>query len=150
MQNFQIFIAIALVIAAVAFVYTSRKPRPNASRPQSSKTSRPKASAHLTIDAQRLMVITKELRARDAQWGEIIAAMNPSGDSKALQLLTEIRGPHMFVPHTALGVIEAGCRAVKPQASAVEALEAALRGNEQGCSLRKLRPKLSLPEHGAA
>jgi hypothetical protein len=128
MQNFQIFIAIALVIAAVAFVYTSRKSRPKASRPQSAKTSRPKASAHLTIDAQRLMVITKELRARNAQWGEIIAAMNPSGDSKALQLLTEIRGPHMFVPHTALGVIEAGCRAVKPQASAVEALEAALRG----------------------
>ncbi len=69
-----------------------------------------------------------ELRAKNAQWNEILIAMNPSGDSRTMNLLSEIRGPHMFVPHTALCVIEAGCRAVKPRASAAEALEAALNG----------------------
>ena len=128
MQNFQIFVAVALVLAIIAFVYTSRKSKQQPRRRPYSPTKRTTAPKLAQVDSQKLLSITMELRAKNAQWNEILVAMNPAGDSRVLNLLSEIRGPHMFVPHTALCVIEAGCRAVNPGAPAVEALEAALNG----------------------
>jgi hypothetical protein len=75
-----------------------------------------------------------ELRAGNAGWPEIWAALNPDGDALTQELLMEIRGPHLFAPHVALNVIEDGCRRALRRdagASRVAALRAALRGSER-------------------
>ena len=66
------------------------------------------------------------LHKRNAQWGDILTALNPTRDPKTQEILNAIRGPHMFAPRTALGVIEWGCRSVHPAATVIEALNAAL------------------------
>ena len=68
-----------------------------------------------------LLNTVRNLRATNAQWPAIMAALNPSRDSKLAGLLQELRGPHMFVPHTALSIIEDACRA-NPHASIREIL----------------------------
>jgi len=51
----------------------------------------------------------RKLRVNNAQWPTIVAELNPTCDSKLASLLQELRGPHMFVPHTALNIIEDAC-----------------------------------------
>jgi hypothetical protein len=77
------------------------------------------------MSAGGLLVLLKKLDAENAQWSRIISAINPSGDRAIAALLQDLKGPHMFAPHTALGVMLDGARSVKPQASAREALAAA-------------------------
>lgn len=68
-----------------------------------------------------LLDTVRKLSVSNAQWPAIMAALNPTRDSKLASLLQELRGPHMFVPHTALNIIENACRA-NPQASIREIL----------------------------
>jgi hypothetical protein len=70
------------------------------------------------------------LRDANAQWPAIEAAFNPGGDSQVRQMLEQLRGPHLFTPHLALGVIEDGCRRAVtsfPGADARDALREAIR-----------------------
>lgn len=48
----------------------------------------------------------RQLRATHAQWPVIMATLNPRNRSNITQLLKELQGPHMFVPQTALNIIE--------------------------------------------
>lgn len=50
--------------------------------------------------------VIRQLRTSHAQWPTISAALNPRNDATVSGLLKELRGPHMFVPHTALNIIE--------------------------------------------
>ena len=50
--------------------------------------------------------VIRQLRTSNAQWPTISAALNPKNDATVSGLLKELRGPHMFVPHTALNIIE--------------------------------------------
>ena len=60
-------------------------------------------SAHDTkVQAQRLI-------KADAQWPEILNALNPRGENEVANLLQALREPHMFQPGTALSVIIHGC-----------------------------------------
>ena len=70
----------------------------------------------------------RRLHAANAQWPKIMAELNPANDSAVGALLIELRGPHMFVPHTALNIIEnASCSVLAgdPDAPVTEVLEAA-------------------------
>jgi hypothetical protein len=70
------------------------------------------------------------LRTRSAQWDEILSKLNPTNDPAVQELLLEIRGPNLFVPHVGLGVIEHGCEevlALSPRADSLAALREAVR-----------------------
>ena len=72
----------------------------------------------------------QHLRDRNARWDAIWSALNPTDDAEIQRLLIKVRGPHMFVPHLGLSVIEDGCRqvlAVSPNADALTALREAVR-----------------------
>ena len=83
-------------------------------------------NATTRITAGEILDLIPELRDSNAQWAEIMTKLNPDGDKRAAELLHTIRGPHMFDPRTALGVIEEGCRATARSAGANEALAAAV------------------------
>jgi hypothetical protein len=75
----------------------------------------------------------QRLRDGNAQWDAIWSALNPADDAEVQRLLVEIRGPHMFVPHLGLSVIEDGCRrvlALSPNADALAALREAIRSQD--------------------
>jgi hypothetical protein len=62
------------------------------------------------FEAAELLESICELQKRSAGWPEIWATLNPDGDSQVERLLVELRGPHMFVPHIALNILEEECR----------------------------------------
>ena len=81
------------------------------------------------LSAREVLSRIQVLRNANAQWDEILSALNPTDDPEVQQLLIEIRGPHMFVPHVGLGVIEHGCEralALFPEADALDALREAV------------------------
>ncbi len=83
--------------------------------------------------AADLLSLVHRLRDQNAQWDEILAALNPTNDAEVQRLLIGIRGPHLFVPHLGLSVIEDGCtRALvsSPNADAPDALREATRSQD--------------------
>lgn len=50
----------------------------------------------------------EDLKRSGVGWSEIFTTLNPSNDFRIAQLLQDIRGPHMFAPHTGLNVILSG------------------------------------------
>jgi len=52
------------------------------------------------------------LQAKNADWPLIWETLNPDGDRDTQRLLAELRGPHMFVPHVGLNVLEIACKRV--------------------------------------
>ena len=80
--------------------------------------------------ATEVLSRVRVLQQRNAQWDEILSELNPTANSRIKELLIEIRGPHMFVPHLGLGVIADGCKrslASSPEADALAALREAIR-----------------------
>ncbi len=80
--------------------------------------------------AKDLLEVVRKLAADNRMWPEIMAAINPTNDAVVGRSLTALRGPHQFIPHVALNVLEDGCLvalAKNPRASANDAMNAALR-----------------------
>ena len=80
------------------------------------------------LSATEMLSCLDELQQVGAQWSVIWTRLNPHADAEVQRLLVEIRGPHMFAPHLALGAIEVGCRralAQSPDADALAALQLA-------------------------
>ena len=133
-----IFVALVVITAMAIMIHRGSK-RKTRSRglsrqvvsggvPQSTPSIR-KVSA--LLPATELLSRAQILQHQQAQWDEILAELNPTGHPEVQQLLIDIRGPHMFVPHVALGVIEDGCDrvlALNPKADALAALREALEG----------------------
>jgi hypothetical protein len=89
--------------------------------------------------ASDLLESVRRLKSKSAGWPEILATINPRGDSTIGQLLLSIRGPHQFVPHVALNVIEDGCQRVlkvNAGASVAEALRDAVRRSDVMTTVR--------------
>lgn len=81
------------------------------------------------LSADELLRRTQALQERHAQWETIAVELNPGGDAEIQQLIAAIRGPHLFAPHLALGVIADACQrviALSPAADAVTALREAV------------------------
>ncbi len=75
-----------------------------------------------------ILDVTRRLRATNAQWTTIMTALNPHNDRHINHWLIELRGPHMFTPHTALNIIEKECYSMlkgRPNATVKEVLIAA-------------------------
>lgn len=92
------------------------------------RSSPPTRQVPPRISATEVLSRVRVLRNANALWDVILSELNPTGDPEVQQLLIEIRGPHMFVPHVGLGVIEDGCEralALSPTADALTALREA-------------------------
>ncbi len=110
-----LFLPLLLLVIFIAFAYlwarrrgagsASRKPRPRARESRSS----PRTSDRANLSAEQAKVSVAQLLKANAQWPQIIAALNPQNDVAVAAELSRIRGPHMFVPHLALQVIQHGC-----------------------------------------
>jgi hypothetical protein len=86
------------------------------------------------LSATEVLSRVQALRGANAQWDAIWLQLNPTADPEVQQLLTEIRGPNMFVPHLGLGVIEDGCKralALSPEADSLTALREAARRQDR-------------------
>ena len=93
----------------------------------------PTKSVQSRPSAAELLSLIRRLRDQNAHWDVIWAALNPTGDPEFQRLLVEIRGPHMFVPHLGLSVIEDGCKRAlgsSPNADALAALHEATRSQD--------------------
>jgi hypothetical protein len=128
MNTFSAFIYFAFAIAVVVFAYTfwrqsakEKRPTPTSRRAQSKFSN---GSAEVTTGA--IIHLIPRLRDKNAQWPEIMDALNPNGEQRIAELLQAIRGPHMFDPRTALNVIEDGCRTTAKSAPVSAALAAAV------------------------
>jgi len=75
-----------------------------------------------------ILDVTRRLKATNAQWTTIMTTFNPHNNRHLHHWLIELRGPHMFTPHTALNIIEQACFSVlkdRPHATVKDVLRAA-------------------------
>ena len=70
-------------------------------------------SGQATSDVARLLADVLALKQRHAQWPDILKTLNPDDEPRIRAVLLELRGPHVFVPHTALNIIESVCVSAK-------------------------------------
>lgn len=96
-----------LAVAIAAFAYTLWRGLADAEK--SAKHSDAKDQGFAEGGAAWVLQTVRSLQAQDAQWPDIIGALNPTNDPRVARTLHDLRGPHMFIPHTALAVIEAAC-----------------------------------------
>jgi hypothetical protein len=95
-----------------------------------SSTGTPVSSSSSASEMLRRVL---ELQRTNANWEAIFASLNPDRNPQVQHLINDLRGPHMFVPHLALSVLEEGCRralAADPAADRIAALRAALRSSD--------------------
>lgn len=125
METLQVIIAVALAVAVGLFWLTHRR----TSGTSSDRARRERRAGRASKRPQRgprtagdLLNVLAGLRASNAQWAQILAAVNPTQQPDVAELLFAIRGPHMFDPRTALGVIETGARNVPHTAPIAMAL----------------------------
>ncbi|MBY0230266.1 MAG: hypothetical protein K2W96_13365 [Gemmataceae bacterium] len=86
------------------------------------------------MSAEEALSRVEALDKANAQWPAIWAQLNPDDDPNVQRLLADFRGPYMFAPHVALGVLRAGCEralAASPSASRVEAIQEAMKADDQ-------------------
>lgn len=93
----------------------------------------PSSRASSSSSASEMLRRVLELQRTNANWETIFASLNPDRNQQVQHLINDLRGPHMFVPHLALSVLEEGCRnaiAANPAADRLAALRAALRSSD--------------------
>ena len=127
MKTLSVIIYAAFVLGIVAFAYTLwRQSRQLKQGTTASRTTSSSRGGSQKLTAGAMLKLIPELRDTGAQWPQILKVLNPTGDQKTADLVQAIRGPHMFDPRTALGVIEDGCTATASSAPGIEALTAAV------------------------
>ncbi len=128
MKYLQIAIGIAFAVALAAFIFSHLRMARRSGRPtRSSRRPAPSHQLGKAFDSEQFLQKVLALRNRRAQWPEIFATLNPTEDEDVQRQLIGIRGPHMFDPHTALGVLEACARSAPKGSSLTEVLAAATK-----------------------
>lgn len=123
-------VLLALAAAAVLWQRASRKRDSEATWRLAGAVARSTAGATPERSAADLLAIVRRLSAEHRTWPEILAAINPAGDESIAQKVNALRGPHQFIPHVALNVLEDGCHralALNPRADQRAAMDAALQ-----------------------
>ena len=133
MQKFATVLYILFAAAAIVFAYTLWRSNHNARSGGigRSKSVRPRGADGAVA---RLLETVKGLQRSNAQWPAILSALNSEGDPKIGSLLADLRGPHMFAPHTALSLLMSTCEAKlrsQPTASKQDVLVAAKASMEK-------------------
>ena len=133
MQKFATVLYILFAAAAVVFAYTLWRSNHSARSGGSTRTgsARPRGA---DAAVERLLETVKALQRSNAQWPEILSTLNSEGDTKIGALLADLRGPHMFAPHTALSLLISTCEAKlrsQPTASKQDVLVAAKASMEK-------------------
>ncbi len=133
MQKFATILYILFAIAAGVFAYTLWRSNHNAQGGRSARPGNapPQGSGGA---ATRLLQTVQGLQRSNAQWPAILAALNPEGDMKVGAMLAELRGPHMFAPHTALSLLASTCESKlrsQPSATKYDVLVAAKNSMEK-------------------
>jgi len=109
MNNNTVYIAVGVLVVVVLAVLTWRRSIAKSNQFQGPMSTWGQAPLKMKSAADLLTMIER-LRGANASWPEITRAINPKGKRAIEALLSTIRGPHQFVPHTALNVLEHGCR----------------------------------------
>lgn len=139
LESILIVLAIIAIALLVGFWMSKRRKR--------SKTIQPRRIAGPSVplpfamaapvtggmSAAEMVSRLQPLRDRNAQWDQILPALNPTADPEVERLLIDIRGPNLFAPHVGLNVIEEACKrvlSVSPHADVVDALRQAIHGQE--------------------
>ncbi len=129
MKTFEALLYLAFGVGAMAFAWSLwRSKYSEKAVGRQGRASSPKSETQGIGQptAEEVLSRIPSLRSSNAQWSEIFQTVNPRQDQGIQKLLLEIRGPHMFDPRTALGVIETGCRSVPKSASVARALQSAV------------------------
>ena len=102
-------IAAILVIYVRFMIFKRKAPRADDVRKRVSRVPQAQQASRRVLSAARTIEVSRSLRKSNAQWSEILSSLNPGDDSRVKAALFALRGPHMFVPHTALNIIEHEC-----------------------------------------
>jgi hypothetical protein len=139
LESILIAIAVMGTVIMLVWLFSKRKKRRKGLAPRRIEgESSPLPFEMATPVAERMSAAAmlsrlQLLRGGNAQWDVILSELNPDQDPEVERLLTAIRGPHMFVPHVGLSVMEEACKrilAVSPKADALEVLRQAIRSQE--------------------
>lgn len=129
-----ITLVLLLLVSLVAlYVHwlSAHKARPGQPRRRSKSAIPAHAEAN---DAAKLLSEVLALKQQQATWPNILQTLNPDDVPRIRTVLLELRGPHIFVPHTALNIIESTClSAERPnnKLSRLDLLERAKRDMER-------------------
>ena len=131
-----IFALALAALAAILLVYV-RTSRPKRKRPKDVDGSKrdpravpPRQGGRKGLSAVRTIEVSRSLRKSNAQGPEIISSLNPDGNSQVNAALLALRGPHMFVPQTALNIIEQECGELLRSNPAATQLAGLIRAKE--------------------
>lgn len=83
-----------------------------------------------TRTATHILKLSRQLREDNAQWPQIFTAINSADDPFIEAALIALRGPHRFLPHVAINILEEGCQnalAANLDADDVQALQEAVK-----------------------
>lgn len=126
-----VIVLVALVLAGTLWRYRARRKRDaDMTWRLAGAVARSVSASGTERSAAELLALVRTLSARGETWPEILGAVNPTGDPLVARKLNLLRGPHQFVPHLALNVLEHGCeRALvrNPYAGQSEAIDAAVQ-----------------------
>jgi len=123
-------VLLALAVAAALWQRASRKRDSETTWRLAGAVARSTAGATPERSAADLLAVVRRLSAECRSWPDILAAINPAGDESIAQKLNALRGPHQFIPHVALNVLEDGCHralALNLRTGQHAAIDAALR-----------------------
>ncbi len=104
-----LLIVAALMVGSYLLARRQRS-RGHASSPKPWRLETPASRTIEMSSAQTVLKAVQELQTAGANWNTILMALNPDNDAALASELQAIRGPHMFVPATALQVLEHGCQ----------------------------------------
>ena len=93
---------------------------------------RAKAESQYTVT--ELLRRIQILQSANAGWEMIFEQLVPNNDAETKRLLNLLRGPHMFIPHVGLNVLEEECRTIaahSPRAEWITAFRAAEKTMER-------------------
>jgi hypothetical protein len=107
-------------------------PKPPAPAPAAVPPARAKTPPHHSVSELLRRIV--ELQRVNAEWTAIFQVLNPDNHAETLRHLNQLRGPHMFIPHVGLNVLEEECRRIAefaPRADCMTAFRAAAKTMER-------------------
>ena len=110
--------------------YPPAKPKPPLTKSRAAGRAKSETQYTVTELLRRIQI----LQSANAGWDLIFEHLVPNNDAETKRLLNLLRGPHMFIPHVGLNVLEEECRTIaahSPRAEWITAFRAAEKTMER-------------------